>query len=75
MKTTKRIAAWVCIIILLVLYVSTIVLSFFKGELAHKMFIASAYATVAVPVVIYGYMKLYAYLNKLNKRGNKSKEE
>lgn len=53
MSKAKRILALITVIFLILLNIVTIILSFLKGELAQKMFMASLFATVTLPVILY----------------------
>lgn len=64
MQKAKRILALITVIILVALIICTVVLSFFKGEQAHRLFMASLFATIALPVVIYGYLTLYKFFTR-----------
>lgn len=66
MKKVKRILALIAVVILIALYITTIVLSFFKSETAHAWFMASLYTTIALPVIIYGYTVLYKFIKNIN---------
>ena len=68
----KRIGALFLVFLLVALYVSTLVLSFFHSPVARKLFQGSIIATIGLPVVLYSYMLIYRYLSKRNDLADKS---
>ena len=62
----KRIGAITLVVLLLGLYITTFILAFMKSPTAQKLFQASAISTVALPVMLYGYMLIYKYLKNRN---------
>lgn len=53
MKKVKRIMAWVGIIVLLGLYLTTFVMAMFATPATGAMFIACIVATIMVPILFY----------------------
>ena len=70
----RRILALVGVILLVLLYVSTLVFSLMSGELAHDLLRASIFCTVLIPVMIYGYTLIYRLLKKHGEDENKRSE-
>lgn len=62
MKKIKQILALTGAILLIVLYLSTLIFSLMRSEMAQGLFKASVFCTVAVPVLIYAYMLIYRVL-------------
>ena len=54
MKKRTRIAALVCIILLLAMYGSTMVFALMDSPMAKGLFMGSVFCTIAVPVLLYG---------------------
>lgn len=53
MNKFKRIAAIIGIVLILSMYVITIITAFISKGNAPAMFIASAFCTIAIPILIY----------------------
>ncbi len=53
MKRFKQIMAVTAIIIILGLYLTTLVLAILGNSVSHSLFLASLYATVIVPAMLY----------------------
>ena len=62
----KRFGALALVVILISLYMTTFILAFMKSPTAQKLFQASAISTIALPVMLYGYMLIYKYLKNRN---------
>jgi len=62
----KRIGALALVVILLGLYITTFILAFMKSPTAQKLFQGSVIATIAIPIMLYGYMLIYKYLKNRN---------
>lgn len=58
-KKTKQIAAWVCIILLISLYVITFIVSFLDFPGWDKLFQSCLVATVGLPILLWIYIFLY----------------
>lgn len=59
MKHIKRIIAWIGIILLVALYVSTLVLALSNHPNAMDMFMTAVIMTIVVPVIIWFYTFVY----------------
>lgn len=55
----KRILAMLTVIIIALLYLSTLILSFFQSEQAGELLMISIVATVVLPVLLYIYLWLF----------------
>lgn len=64
MKKVKRILAILGVVLLLSLYVMSFVSSIFAKPYANGLFIASLYCTIAVPILMYGFMVVYKAVHK-----------
>ncbi len=63
-QKTKRILALLAVILILLLYLTTLVLSFFKSKRAGELLMISLVATVVIPVLLYLYLWLYRTFRK-----------
>lgn len=59
----RRIAAWVGITVLALLYLSTLVLALIGTEASRTLLKFSILSTFVVPVLMYGYILMYRVLN------------
>lgn len=64
MKKAKQILALIGVVILIGLYVSTLVCALSSSENFMNMLMASIYATVIVPVLIWAYTFIYRLVRK-----------
>lgn len=64
MKKTKQVLAIIGIIILVGLYVSTLVSALSAKDNYMDLLMASVYATVVIPVLIWAYSFIYKLLKK-----------
>ena len=64
MKKAKRILAIVGIIVLVGLYLTTLACAIFAKENVMNLLMASVYATVVIPVLIWAYSLIYKLMNK-----------
>lgn len=71
MKNIKRILAVLGAVILVGLYISTIICALSSNENYMDMLMASIYATVIIPVLIWAYSFVY----KLVKKNHEQKED
>ena len=55
----KRILALTAVVIILLLYAATFVLSLFPGDQAKDLLMVSLVATVVIPVLLYLYLWLF----------------
>lgn len=67
MKKSKRILAMICVVLLIVLYGSTLVFAFLDNSKTMGFFKASVAATIFVPVLLYAYTLFYKLFNKNDK--------
>lgn len=77
-KRTKRILAWIGIVLLVALYVVTFILALLESPAAQAMFRGSLYMTVMIPFLLYAFMLVYRVLNRSNDEtdsGNPEKNE
>lgn len=67
MKKTKRILAWIGIILLVGMYIATLILAILDNSATMSMFKAATGCTILVPVLIYAYTLVYRILKPDNK--------
>ena len=63
-KKTKRIMAWICIILLAGMYLINLVLALIDSEAARNMLLASCMCTILIPMVLYGLMAAFGATRK-----------
>ena len=63
-KKTKRIMAWICIALLVGMYLTNVVLALIGSEAARGMLLASCMCTVLIPMVLYGVMAAFGVNRK-----------
>lgn len=63
-KTPKQIAAIICIILLVLLYAATLVVSLLDFPGADKLFAACLLATVGLPILLWIYIGAYGKLTQ-----------
>ncbi len=68
----RRIIALAGAILLALMYLSTLIFSLMRGELATDLFKASVYCTLIIPIFLYLYSMVYKYLKQ---RGEEIREE
>ena len=66
MKKIKQILALLGILILLGLYLTTIIMSFLNHPQFFEFLMASVYATVVIPVLLWAYSFIFKLTNKDN---------
>lgn len=59
----KRVLALAAVIIIVLLYAATFVLSFLPGDQAKDLLMVSIVATVVIPVLLYIYLWLFRLFN------------
>lgn len=64
MKKTKQILAVIGIILLVLLYLSTLVCAIIDRTETMRLFMASIFATVVIPVLIWAYTFIYRLIHK-----------
>ena len=57
--TSKQLVAWICIIVLVLLYILTLLAAIFDNSSSHTLFGISLFATIAVPLLAWVYIWLY----------------
>lgn len=60
----KRPLAIAGVVVILLLYVSTIVFALIDSPLAQSLLMASLFCTVVVPAVLYGYYVIVKYMKE-----------
>lgn len=64
MKKVKRILAMIGVILLIGLYLSTLICALFAKENLMTLLMASIYATVIIPVLLWAYSFIYKLIKK-----------
>ncbi len=62
----QRVLAIIGIVFLLGLYLATFVLAFFTNAETKGLFMACLFSTVAIPIMIYGYILVYRLVKDQN---------
>ncbi|TCL60657.1 hypothetical protein EDD76_102356 [Kineothrix alysoides] len=58
-KKSKQIAAWICIVLLVLLYVATFVIALLDFPGSGTLFQACLVATIGLPILLWIYIWLY----------------
>lgn len=66
MKKSKRILALLGVILLVGMYLATLIFALMENENASDLLMASILCTIAVPVLLYGYILLCRVFNHKN---------
>ena len=70
MNKVKRIAAIIGIILIASMYIISLISALFASENAPSLFLASIFSTIAIPIMIYGFLTVYKYVHKDDKPEN-----
>lgn len=70
MKKTKQILAIIGIILLVLLYLSTLICAIIDRTETMRLFMASIFATVVIPVLIWAYTFIYRLIKKDSEESN-----
>lgn len=71
----RRILALIGVVLLVLMYLSTLVFSLMRGELATTLFKASVYCTLIIPLFLYVYGMFYKYFKKRGEEMRRDYEE
>ncbi len=63
----KRVLAIIGIVLLLAMYLVAFIASLFHTTFASQLFMASLYCTLAVPLILWVYLKCYEWAKNSNK--------
>lgn len=74
MKKTKQVLAILGVVFLVSLYIITLICAFTDNSATMQVFMASLFATVVIPVLIWAYMLIYRLIKK-NDPGQEKQEE
>lgn len=72
MKKFKRLSALLGVILLVLLYLSTLIFALMDSELATGMFKVSVAGTILIPVLLYGMLLFYRLSGKDDSDENES---
>ena len=64
MKKLKRLLALLGVILLVLLYLSTLIFALMDSELATGLFKVSVAGTIIIPILLYGILLFYRLLGK-----------
>jgi uncharacterized BrkB/YihY/UPF0761 family membrane protein len=64
MDKIKRIAAIIGVILIGSMYLITLISAFFATEKAPGLFLASAFCTVVIPLMIYAFVAVYRWVHR-----------
>ncbi len=64
MKKSKRVLALIGVILLVLLYVSTLVFALIDHPAANDLLKAAVAATILVPVILYGFLLVHRLANR-----------
>ncbi len=64
MNKVKRIASVIGILLILSMYVISLLAAIFIKELAEGLFLSAIFSTVAIPIMIYGFIEVYKYVHR-----------
>lgn len=64
MKRSRRIFALGGVVVLLALYIATLIFALLDTPWAGKCFIASAFATILIPIILWVYLWIAKVLDK-----------
>ncbi len=67
----QRILAMIGVVFLVALYVVTLISAIFTTPATKGLFMACIFSTVAIPVMLYGYILVYRALKNKNKDLNR----
>ncbi len=67
----QRILAMIGVVFLVAIYVVTLISAIFTTPATKGLFMACIFSTVAIPVMLYGYILIYRALKSKNKDINK----
>lgn len=60
----KRIAAWIGIVLIGIMYLISVIAALLARPEANALFMASMAATIFIPVLLYIYIKLYEWAHR-----------
>ena len=72
MKKFKRFLALLGVILLVLLYFSTLIIALMDSELATGLFKVSVAGTILIPILLYGILLFYRLLNQDDSDENES---
>ena len=52
----RRVLAWIGIAILILMYLSNLILALIGSDFAREMLKVSAVSTIAIPIILYGFL-------------------
>ncbi|MBQ7838934.1 MAG: hypothetical protein IJ390_00355 [Lachnospiraceae bacterium] len=74
-KSPKQIAALICIALLVLLYLATLISAVFAFPGWERMFGGCLVATIALPILLWIYIQIYARVKEQKELANELKED
>ncbi len=69
-RTPKQIAALICVIILVCMYIITLVVACLDFRNSGRLFAACLFATIGLPILLWIYIWLYSRIKENSKKDN-----
>ena len=73
--TSKQVVAWIGILLLIALYITTLLAALFDNSASGSLFASCLYATVAVPLLIWIYAWIYQKVKEQKDQQNANQTE
>lgn len=64
MKKIKRVGSIICIVLILLMYLVALVAAITSPKNAPGLFLAAIFCTVAIPILVYGFIEVYKYVHR-----------
>lgn len=74
MNKIKRISAIIGIVLIASMYIISLISAIFASKSAPGLFLASIFSTIAIPIMIYGFITIYKFVHKSDKSENSDEE-
>ena len=71
MNKVKRIAAITGFVLIVSMYVISFISAIIATEYANGLFLASVFSTIVIPIMIYGFIEIYKYVHRNDKKMGK----
>jgi uncharacterized BrkB/YihY/UPF0761 family membrane protein len=75
MDKVKRISAITGAVLIASMYIISIISAVFASEKAPGLFLASAFSTVVIPIMIYGFITIYKYVHRNDEAANQDRNK
>lgn len=64
MNKIKRVSSIVGIVLIILMYLTALFAAIFSPANAPGLFLAAIFCTVAIPIMIYGFIEVYKYVHR-----------